>query len=189
MYFENDKLCRYLPIFMTLTLCLFSTSWTIDKCSRIPCYHTVDMNVCVCLLLFALSSQRVSCVPSNPVYPVTAALFGDRFSLGEWNDTIDQFKEIGGDTVWKEAPPLVRRSLKDLQNDPVFKNCVDNGTDCFTHAQQELTDKGLKILTFASYQNGETYGDAVLHCPQYSRKITTKNVTFYRIVLLADENW
>lgn len=146
------------------------------------------MKVCVCLLLFALFSQRVSCVPSNPVYPVTAALFDNRFSLGEWNDTIDQFKEIGGDIVWNEAPPLVHRSLQDLQNDPVFKNCVDNGTDCFTHAQQELTDKGLKILTFASYQNAEAYGDAVLRCPQYDRKITTKTITFYRIVLLAEKS-
>ena len=145
------------------------------------------MNPCVCLPLLLLAFHSVVSVPSAPVYPVTAALFEDRFSLKEWNDTIDLFTEIGGDTVWQQAPSLIRRSIKDLQSDPVFKDCVDNGTDCFTHAQQELANKGLQILTFASYQNSEAYGDQVLYCPQYDKKITNKGVTFYRIVLLADQ--
>ncbi|XP_062601762.1 uncharacterized protein LOC134263434 [Saccostrea cucullata] len=137
--------------------------------------------------VLSLSFLCASCVPSTPVYPVTAALFEDRFSLREWNDTIDLFKEIGGDTIWKHAPPMFRRSIQDLQNDTVFKNCVDNGKDCFSQAQKELTSKGLKILSFASYQNSEAYGEAVLKCPQYDKKIAISKDTYYRIVLPADK--
>lgn len=40
-------------------------------------------------------------------------------------------------------------------------------------------DKGLKILIFVSYQNVEVYGDVVLCCLQYDRKIIIKIVMFY----------
>jgi hypothetical protein len=137
------------------------------------------------IAVFLLSVLSVFGAPSTPVYPVTAALFEDRFSLAEWNDTIDLFKKIGGDTIWKRAPPMVRRSIKELQLDPVFKNCVDGGKNCFTHAQQELTSQGLKILTFASYQNRETYVGA-LRCPQYDKTIKSAGDTFFRVILPAD---
>lgn len=144
------------------------------------------MKCAFCIAVFLLSVHAVSGTPSTPVYPVTAALFEDRFSLSEWNNTIDLFKEIGGDTIWKKAPRMVRRSIKDLQHDPVFKNCADNGKDCFTQAQQELTSKGLKILSFASYQNEEAYVGA-LRCPQYDKTINTTGHTFFRVVLPADK--
>jgi hypothetical protein len=81
---------------------------------------------------------------------------------------------------------MVRRSIKELQLDPVFKNCVDGGKDCFTQAQEEITGKGLKILSFASYQNEEAYVGA-LRCPQYDKVIKTSAHTFFRVVLPADK--
>ncbi|XP_061177177.1 uncharacterized protein LOC133185900 [Saccostrea echinata] len=139
----------------------------------------------ICLGCFR--SIRASSI-GKPVYPITASLFLDRTEVSEWNNTLDQFQKQDGDTVWLEAPPLVRRSKEDLQKDPVFKWCkeYDKDTakevDCFTHAQQELANQGLNIISFASYQYEEDFSKVIVKCPKYDKRITTV-YTYFRIVL------
>ena len=52
--------------------------------------------------------------PFGPKYPVTAAWFRDRFTYREWNETLAEFQEQGGDTVFLRAPPIIRRTREDL---------------------------------------------------------------------------
>jgi hypothetical protein len=130
----------------------------------------------------------------KPVYPITASLFLDRTEVEEWNETLDQFRTQGGDTVLLEAPPLVRRTKEDLQKDPVFKWCRlhdENRAeeiDCFTHAQQELTSKGLNIISFASYQYEENFSKVIVKCPDFDKMITTTVYTYYRVVLSSQQS-
>lgn len=139
----------------------------------------------ICLGL--LRSTQTSSV-GKLVYPITASLFLDRTDVSEWNETLDRFQKQGGDTVWLQAPSLVRRSKEDLQEDPVYKWCreKDHATseevDCFTRAQQELTSQGLNIVAFASYQYEEDFSKVIVKCPKYDKMITTV-YTYFRIVL------
>ncbi|XP_062601757.1 uncharacterized protein LOC134263430 [Saccostrea cucullata] len=147
----------------------------------------MDIITAFIICLECLFNIRASSI-GQPVYPITASLFLDRTEVSEWNETLDQFQKQDGDTVWLEAPPLVRRSKEDLQNDPVFKWCIEHDkdtaaeVDCFTHAQQELTNHGLNIISFASYQYEEDFSKVIVKCPKYDRKITTE-YTYFRIVL------
>lgn len=60
--------------------------------------------------------------PFGPKYPVTASWFRDRFTYQEWNRTLAEFQEQGGDTVFLRAPPIVRRTREDLMVSAFFSN-------------------------------------------------------------------
>ena len=128
----------------------------------------------------------------GPIYPITTSLFQDRFSSDLWDDALGKFSQEGGDAVWLEGPPLVRRSKSDLKEDPVFKWCKgtentsgdDDVPDCYDQAEIDLTKDGIKIKSFASYQYEEDFGEAIMRCPHYDRRIVTVNV-YYRLVLPA----
>jgi uncharacterized protein YqkB len=57
--------------------------------------------------IITLLFTNVISSPFGPVYPITAAFFKDRFSIDEWNDTLNKFKTQGGDTVILRAPALL----------------------------------------------------------------------------------
>ena len=124
-------------------------------------------------------------------YPISASCFMDRFTPKEWEDTLDEFKAIGGTTVWLRAPPMILRSKQDILSDPNFIYCKSyksstglGGPDCITEAQEELTD--LKIKAFATYQYEEDFSEKIMLCPKYDRKVNSSRI-YYRLVLPLQE--
>ena len=57
----------------------------------------------------------------EPQYPLTAAWFRDRYSFDKWNQTLDEFRAIGGDTAILRAPSIVLQSREDFIRDPDFQ--------------------------------------------------------------------
>ena len=123
----------------------------------------------------------------EPSYPITAALFNDRFSVDGWDDALGEFSKAGGDTVWLEAPPFVLRTKSNLENDPVFRLCQSpEGSSCFDQAESDLGKDGTKIVSFATYQYEEDFSDNIMRCKSYDQKMVTKDYTFIRLVLPAN---
>ena len=77
------------------------------------------MSKFICIFLAILRSSNSS--PFGPPYPITAAFFQDRFSKTEWNKTLTDFKEIGGDTVLLRAPAIKLTTEDELEQDPDFQ--------------------------------------------------------------------
>ena len=59
--------------------------------------------------------------PFGPKYPLTSAWFRDRFSETEWNKTLTEFQDAGGDTFILRAPSIVIQSRDDFLRDPDFQ--------------------------------------------------------------------
>ena len=65
----------------------------------------------------------VNCYDDIPLYPITASWFRDRYSASEWDDALEMFSQVGGDTVWLRAPPIKIRSQTDILQEPAFEFC------------------------------------------------------------------
>ena len=59
--------------------------------------------------------------PFGPPYPVTAAWFQDKFTKNEWNKSLSDFMQIGGDTVLLRAPPIMLTTEEQIEQDPEFQ--------------------------------------------------------------------
>ncbi|CAG2249031.1 unnamed protein product [Mytilus edulis] len=129
---------------------------------------------------------HVGSSPFGPVYPITAAVFRNRYSDVEWNETLDQFKNVGGDTVIFRAPALEVRTKSSLDNDPDYSTCGSSfvGSSCYDTATQDLTGKGLNVTAVITYSNDENYGTSILSCPGYDKRLNSAtNKIYNRIVL------
>ncbi|XP_013395100.1 uncharacterized protein LOC106162369 [Lingula anatina] len=137
---------------------------------------TLHVYSCTLVLLFSVLARAD--------YPVTASWFAKRNSLSEWNTALDQFKAIGGDTVLQVGASYNNRTKTSISQDEAFANCKVNGVLCTDYTEQELNKKGLKIVSWVTYENNEIYGPKMLACP-LDRNIVVKSpgVTYYRIVL------
>ncbi|XP_076466898.1 uncharacterized protein LOC143298095 isoform X2 [Babylonia areolata] len=138
------------------------------------------------LLTLAVGGQGS---PFGPKYPVTAAWFRDRFSQQDWNRTLAEFQQLGGDTVLLRAPPIIPRSRQDLMTDPEFAWCGSSnsstgssGPRCYDEAVEELGGMGLNVTGFVTYGYEEGFSDDIMLCPQTDRKINSSRV-YFRIVL------
>lgn len=72
------------------------------------------MTIAVILLSVPLLLVPGHASPFGPKYPVTASWFRDRFTYQEWNRTLAEFQQQGGDTVFLRGPPIVKRTREDL---------------------------------------------------------------------------
>ena len=128
--------------------------------------------------------------PFGPVYPITAALFYDRYTAVEWDEALSEFSKTGGDTVWLKGAPLILRTKQEFVSDPVFRLCQDQGgSSCIDEAESDLGKLGIKIASFVTYQYDEDFSDDILRCSSqgYDKRIVTKNNTFIRLVLPANK--
>ena len=142
--------------------------------------------------IITLLFTNVISSPFGPVYPITAAFFKDRFSIDEWNDTLNKFKTQGGDTVILRAPALLIRTKENLDSDPDYTACGSNnsdgtiGTNCYEVATQDLISKGLNVSAVVTYSYEEDYGSTILSCPEYDKILpSTSNKKYHRLVLPA----
>ncbi|XP_067674394.1 uncharacterized protein [Haliotis asinina] len=136
-----------------------------------------------------LSVCVLACLGVCSAYPITASWFRDRYTIYDWNQTLLQFKAIGGDTVLQRAPPIIRRSRNDLERDLNFIWCGSTnsstgvtGTRCFDEAEQDLSAHGVTVAAFATYQYEENFSDVIIVCPKFDRKIESSRI-YYRLVL------
>ncbi|KAK3577440.1 hypothetical protein CHS0354_032291 [Potamilus streckersoni] len=141
------------------------------------------------LFIFLCLAQCVESGPFGPVYPITASWFKDRFSNVEWNSTLTLFQKQGGDTVILRAPHIRLRTKQDLASDPDFRWCVSNkssteqnGPRCYDKIEQDLSSKGVKIASFATFQYEEEFSEIELvKCP-LDMKIDSDRI-YYVLVL------
>ena len=153
--------------------------------------YTISMSVITnsrSLLIVSIVIVHISCDP-GPKYPITASWFKDRFTLEEWNKTLSTFHSWGGDTVFLRAPPVIKRSVDDLARDPNFVWCGSLnsstgvwGRKCWDEAADDLSALGVKIAAFATYQYEEGFGDSIMACPKFDRRLSSSRV-YYRLVL------
>ncbi|CAC5369975.1 unnamed protein product [Mytilus coruscus] len=129
---------------------------------------------------------HVGSSPFGPVYPITAAVFRNRYSGVEWNETLDRFKNVGGDTIIFRAPALEVRTKSSLDNDPDYASCGSSfgESSCYDTATKDLTGKGLNVTAVVTYSNDENYGTSILSCPEYDKRLNSAtNKLYHRIVL------
>lgn len=129
--------------------------------------------------------------PNGPPYPITASWFRDRFTSQEWNRTLAEFQQQGGDTVFLRAPSIARRTRDDLMRDEDFTWCGSSysssgvqGPHCYDEAVQELRSYGLNVTALVTYEYEEGFSDDIMLCPRVDRKINSSRI-YYRIVLPA----
>ncbi|CAH1798289.1 unnamed protein product [Owenia fusiformis] len=125
-------------------------------------------------------------------YPVSGSWFKDRFTISEWNDTLDAFKSIGGDTVILRAPEIKIRSKNDIVNDPLYKQCfipwLGKSTDCVTATSIALEKQGLNITKWATYDYEENYSSKILKCKDFDIQISAVSGNVYHRIVLAEDN-
>ncbi|XP_045206607.2 uncharacterized protein LOC123558822 [Mercenaria mercenaria] len=148
------------------------------------------------VFIVILCSKLSHCLfPFGPPYPVTGSWFKDRFSLAEWNTTLNEFSRQGGDTVLLRSPAMKLVQYEDLAEDPNFKWCgsnfrnnpADEYRDCYNEAVKDLQQYDITVSAIALYQYEEDYdASAIIQCPQYEKRIVSDRV-YYRLVLPMSE--
>ena len=73
------------------------------------------------LLLTSIALRPKVTGPFGPPYPITAAWFQDKYTKSEWNKSLSEFADIGGDTVMLRAPPVMLTTEDQLLQDPEFQ--------------------------------------------------------------------
>ncbi|KAL3881306.1 hypothetical protein ACJMK2_027759 [Sinanodonta woodiana] len=147
------------------------------------------------LVVFICFAKGVESGPFGPVYPITASWFKDRFSNVEWNNTLTLFQKQGGDTILLRAPHIQLRSKQDLASDPDFRWCVskksstgENGPRCYDKIEQDLSSKGVKIASFATFQYEEDFSEVgLVKCP-LDMKIDSERIYYVLVLPLSPQS-
>lgn len=119
---------------------------------------------------------------------ITGSWFKDRFSSQEWNKTLGDFADVGGNTILLRAPAIRLRDKDDIMNDPDFFWCGPDsagdphyrGQHCVNQVEEEMLKIGVKIQAWATFQYEEDFGDKIMMCP-FDQKINSSRI-YYRLI-------
>ena len=124
-------------------------------------------------------------------YPVWGTWMFGRADTCDWMEALTAFHKIGGKAVLMFGPSFEK--IPDTTSNPshaAMTDCIDQGQGCFTKAKSDLQalNPGSTVVNYIIYQAGNWYGNQVMKCPAYDKKIVVTlgsgvKRTYWRIVL------
>ncbi len=118
-------------------------------------------------------------------HPISGYWVLGEFETCEWRSLLQRIHKLGADTVIQFGGRLTQSSLVDLDRDPVFKQCREEGEHCAVRALSDLRSIAGEraVRGVYSFRSPGVFGKSFVRCPSLDRRIESGDLVFWRLVI------